>query len=356
MRFTTVINNVRCIEWGINQTQGALFDLLNQASSWAEPISINSEIYYWVSREKIMQELPLQFRKDDTVYKNLKALEEKGLIKREKFGNKDLFMLTEKGKTWNEYTDTPPIRQSEKNPSDGFNSEKARKKIRENSEKNPTDKYININNTKINTPPTSPQGDSQLPEVLVLNHLNAARAKLAEEMGEREPMGFRITKDVKAAIKARLKDFTFDECIRMIDYLVAKWGRDPKMSDYLRPSTLFRPTKFSEYVTMSARWHDQGRPQNINGEWVFSDGSVKQNPLPAVEEVKTWFNRYLSRPNCFDEFDFSIKRNKILYWAVVNTKAKRPLEHQMDRIIAEEIKTLASRDDLRTPELLKGAA
>ncbi|MDY0482369.1 winged helix-turn-helix domain-containing protein [Pasteurella multocida] len=131
MRFTTVINNVRCIEWGINQTQGALFDLLNQASSWAEPISINSEIYYWVSREKIMQELPLQFRKDDTVYKNLKALEEKGLIKREKFGNKDLFMLTEKGKTWNEYTDNPPIRQSEKNPSDRFNSEKTRKKIRQ---------------------------------------------------------------------------------------------------------------------------------------------------------------------------------------------------------------------------------
>ena len=350
MRFTTVINNVRCIEWGINPTQGALFDLLNQASSWAEPISINSEIYYWVSREKIIQELPLQFRKDDTVYKNLKVLEGKGLIKREKFGNKDLFMLTDKGKTWNEYTDQP-IRNSEKNPNDGFDSEKTRKKIRKNSEKNPTDKYININNTKINNPPTSPQGDSQLPEVLVLNHLNAARATLAEEMGEREPLGFKMTRDVKSAIKARLKDFTLEECLRMIDYLVAKWGRDMKMSEYLRPSTLFRPTKFSEYVTMSARWDDQGRPQNINGEWVFADGSVRQNPLPTVEEVRTWFHRYLSRPMCFNDMDFSIKRNKILYWSVINTKAKRPLEHQIDRIISDEIKALASQEEIRTPKL-----
>lgn len=351
MRFTTVINNVRCIEWGINQTQGALFDLLNQASSWAEAISINGEIFYWVSREKIMQELPLQFRKDDTVYKNLKVLEEKELIKREKFGNKDLFTLTDKGKTWNEYLDSSAIRHSEKNPTLGSNSDETRKKIRKNSEKNPTDKHIKINNTNINIHPTSPQGDSQGPEVVVLNHLNAARATLAEEMGEREPLGFKMTRDVKSAIKARLKDFTLEDCLRMIDYLVAKWGRDMKMSEYLRPSTLFRPTKFSEYVTMSARWDDQGRPQNINGEWVFADGSVKQNPLPTVEEVRTWFHRYLSRPACFNDMDFSVKRNKILYWAVVNTKAKRPMEHQMDRMISDEIRALASQEEIRTPEL-----
>ena len=38
MRFNTSINNVKCLEWGINANQGALFDLLYQASSWAETV------------------------------------------------------------------------------------------------------------------------------------------------------------------------------------------------------------------------------------------------------------------------------------------------------------------------------
>ena len=53
MRFSTYINNAKCLEWKLNANQGALFDLLNQASSWAKEIVIEGKVYYWVSRNEI---------------------------------------------------------------------------------------------------------------------------------------------------------------------------------------------------------------------------------------------------------------------------------------------------------------
>ena len=41
---------------------------------------------------------------------------------------------------------------------------------------------------------------------------------------------------------------TLENFKRVIDVKVAKWGGDPKMVDYLRPSTLFRPTNFENYL------------------------------------------------------------------------------------------------------------
>ncbi|TCS82598.1 hypothetical protein EDC41_1711, partial [Mannheimia haemolytica] len=49
MRFTSTINNVRLVEWEINITQGALVDLINQASSWAKAVVIDGITYYWMS-------------------------------------------------------------------------------------------------------------------------------------------------------------------------------------------------------------------------------------------------------------------------------------------------------------------
>lgn len=50
-------------------------------------------------------------------------------------------------------------------------------------------------------------------------------------------------------IRARLSepDVTVDGCIAMIRRQVARWGSDPKMSEYLRPETLFNRTKFDAY-------------------------------------------------------------------------------------------------------------
>ena len=58
---------------------------------------------------------------------------------------------------------------------------------------------------------------------------------------------FRYTKSNFRNIEARFKEgFTFDDFRLVIDYKSNTWGNDPKMSEYVRPSTLFG-TKFESY-------------------------------------------------------------------------------------------------------------
>lgn len=152
MRFSSYINNAKCLEWGLNANQGALFDLLNQAVSWAQEVIIDGVVYYWVSRNEVIKELPLFYSKPDTVYRHFVALDEKGLIKYLKQDGKDLIQLTTKGKTWNEFN-------SDFNPNFdnklGNRSEKTRIEIRKCSDLNPTNNNTNNKNTnKNNIPPT----------------------------------------------------------------------------------------------------------------------------------------------------------------------------------------------------------
>jgi len=152
------------MEWKINAQQGILFALLYEAPAWAKEEIIENKTYYFVSRNLILEELPMFFEKSDTVYRNLKVLQEKGLIEYIKQGKKDLIRITTKGKTWNEFKDnnsekSPSSEQnSEKSPSSEQNSEKnpnnlGKKSEKEpkNSEKNPTNNntIYNYNNTNI---------------------------------------------------------------------------------------------------------------------------------------------------------------------------------------------------------------
>ena len=136
------------MEWEINATQGILFSLLYEAPAWAKEEIIENKAYYFVSRNLILNELPMFFEKSDTVYRNLKVLQEKGLIEYIKQGKKDLIKITSKGKTWNEFKENNSEQNSEKNPSKfGKKSEKQEN----NSEKNPTNNntIYNYNNTNI---------------------------------------------------------------------------------------------------------------------------------------------------------------------------------------------------------------
>lgn len=149
MRFITTLNNQKCMEWGLNATQGILVSLLYEANSWAKEIILEDKVYYFVSRNLVLQELPMFFEKADTVYRTLKVLAEKGIVEYIKYKNMDLIRLTEKGKTWNFIKNN-----SEKNPTLEENSEKfpseLGKKSENNSEKNPTykdtNKHKDINN------------------------------------------------------------------------------------------------------------------------------------------------------------------------------------------------------------------
>lgn len=160
MRFNINIDQRFCLEWGLNLTEGAVFDILYNLSSWADPVMIEGQVFYHASRNKITEELPMLTDKSDTIYRIFKhlAADERALIQYEKAGRKDLIRLTDRGKEWN----------SEKNPSLVDNSEnfptELGKKSENNSEKNPTNKNTSIINTTSNkkegalekfTPPAS---------------------------------------------------------------------------------------------------------------------------------------------------------------------------------------------------------
>jgi len=143
MRFSTTLNNQKCMKWELNATQGVLIALLYEANAWANEEIIDDKTYYFVSRNLILKELPMFFEKADTVYRNLKVLAEKGIIEYIKHKGMDLIRLTEKGKSWNFIESS-----SEKSPNFDNNSEKNPsefgKKSENNSEKNPTYKDTNI--------------------------------------------------------------------------------------------------------------------------------------------------------------------------------------------------------------------
>ena len=147
MRFSTTLNNQKCMEWELNATQGVLIALLYEANAWANEEIIDDKTYYFVSRNLILKELPMFFEKADTVYRNLKVLAEKGIIEYIKHKGMDLIRLTEKGKSWNFIESN-----SEKSPNFDNNSEKNPsefgKKSENNSEKNPTYKDTNIQKDK----------------------------------------------------------------------------------------------------------------------------------------------------------------------------------------------------------------
>ena len=160
MRYTTNLNNLKCLEWEINAQQGILFSLLYDANNWAKEIVIEENVFYFVSRNLIIKELPMFFEKADTVYRHLKTLALKGLIEHSKKDKMDLIRITEKGKEWNfaEHKNSSEKNpnldsNSEKNPNLDSNSEKNPKKLgkksENSSEKNPTYKDTILHNNTI---------------------------------------------------------------------------------------------------------------------------------------------------------------------------------------------------------------
>ena len=135
MRYTISIDQTHSIEWGLSLSEAALFSFIYSLPAWAEQIHVNGQTWFFASRNKAIDEMPIITDKADTIYRLYKSLQLKGVIDWQKFGEKDCIMITEKGKLWNSAkTDL------------GNKSDLPRKKIRRNTELNPT-----YNSTKNNS-------------------------------------------------------------------------------------------------------------------------------------------------------------------------------------------------------------
>ena len=101
MKFQLNINQPQALNLGITHiTLAHIFDLLTTASTWANNIIIEDEVYYWVARQTIIAELPLLPMKPDTVRRHLNTLCKLGVIDYKLIGKKDCIRLTQKGKKY----------------------------------------------------------------------------------------------------------------------------------------------------------------------------------------------------------------------------------------------------------------
>lgn len=241
MRYNSLINNIKSLEWELNLQQAYLFSWLYELPSWADKVIIENEIYYFASKNKACEELPILTDKTDTMYRYYKQLEEKQLILIKKIDGKDYISLTSKAKKWNL---SIPSEGSEKNPShSGNESERV-------SDSNPIYNEINPNN-EINNHFTDLFQHQTVPLLSkdVLKMLN-----------EKKPskIPFEPTKSNLSAIESRIKEkFKLEDFKKVIDHKVDEWKDDPKMKKYIRPETLFG-SKFNGYLVQAHETKSDG--------------------------------------------------------------------------------------------------
>ena len=80
-------------------------------------------------------------------------------------------------------------------------------------------------------------------------NINIIMSTIVDHLNKKTDSKYKTsTKSTQKHIKARLNEgYTLEDFIRVIDIKVAEWGDNEKMSQYLRPDTLFG-TKFESYL------------------------------------------------------------------------------------------------------------
>lgn len=119
--------------------------------------------------------------------------------------------------------------------------------------------------------PVAPQPD---PEVLITDQAKQVLTHLNQATNSRYQVSTTSLQNIRARIG---EGFTVSELVLVVDYCNAKWGNDLNMSDYLRPQTLFQPSKFPGYLKSANSWDKANRPASVNGQWVRSDGIFKES-------------------------------------------------------------------------------
>lgn len=153
MRYSTQIDNVKSLEWGLNIQEAYVFSFLYSAPSWANEVILNGNVYYFVSRNLACKEIPLFTDKPDTMYRCYKSLEKKEVVKFIKIDGKDCVILTKKGKTWNtkieresDYSENNPNKLGKLSETDSENNPTYKSTINNKSkeeEKNPSPSFVN---------------------------------------------------------------------------------------------------------------------------------------------------------------------------------------------------------------------
>lgn len=105
-----------------------------------------------------------------------------------------------------------------------------------------------VNLTK---PITKELKTSKTKDLVEMNH--DAIVSVIEYLNQKAAKQFKArTATTQKSITARLKEgYTVDDFKKVIDHKTSQWLNDPRFTCYLRPSTLFTPTNFENYLNES---------------------------------------------------------------------------------------------------------
>lgn len=237
MQFALTLDFQFAKEFELNLTQTALFGYIAQSPIWAETIIINNEVWYWASRNKIVEELPTVFNTADSVYRNLKVLTQKGLINYSKVEGKDLISFTNLGKKWLKFDNNG-------NPNSEKNLPNTWKKIRKNSEKFPnklgkiSDRSNNHRSNNQDHPPKSPRGEQGV-------------CSAFEKVWEKYTSNPKAKKTGKTAAEKQFKKLKLDggEVKQILNAIQSHWENDPSWKRGYQPEL--------KNFLRDERWKDQ---------------------------------------------------------------------------------------------------
>lgn len=215
---------------------------------------------------------------ESTVRATLKFLEQEGWLssKPRRHGNRNgsntyqlnIFKLESTANINNCHpTDSegPNFAQSELHPSviqsdDRFDPPKSIEDPLKNSKNDPS-------NSKI---PLSPKIETVLP----LSTLRLLAQRVLDHFNEHTNSSFLPNRTNLKLLINRLIEYSEEEVVLVIDFNTARWLKDPRMCDFLRPKTILNSEKFSDYLVLANKWKISGRPENGDGKWLMSDRKV----------------------------------------------------------------------------------
>lgn len=155
---------------------------------------------------------------------------------------------------------------------------KARESSKQQLRKN--GKFV-IKNTDTSELQTSETPQSRVDKSIVDN-IKVIVDFMNKELGT----GYKPTsKEVKKYISARIGEgFCADDLCLVVQYQNKLWSKDPKMNEYLRPSTLFNSAKFEGYLN-NARKNGTATPKMIQTETHGLLNELTYNQLKQKGEI-----------------------------------------------------------------------
>ncbi|TCB96097.1 GntR family transcriptional regulator [Kosakonia quasisacchari] len=164
--------------------------------------------------------------------------------------------------------------KSDVSKSDGSNSDASKSDASKSSKtgsfhpsESGGDPSVNSTTDPSDKKPSCPVAAQPDDAVVITDQAKQVLTYLNQKTGSR----YQVSKSSLDNIRGRLGDgFTVAELELVVDYTTAKWGQDLRMAEYLRPTTLFLPSKFPGYLQAANKWVEAGRPERRNGEWVSS--------------------------------------------------------------------------------------